>query len=263
MSESFYESVFGVRGKIALVTGGTRGIGLLISEGLVKAGAKVYVASRKEDACRETETTLSEFGDCIAIPADLSTIEGCEKLAVELEGREVELNILVNNAGVTWSEDLGQFHEKAWDKVVDVDMKAPFFLTQALLPLLRIGASAENRGSIVNVTSVNGLRPTTLHNYSYVAAKAGLGHLSRQLARDLRDDYINVNVMAPGFFKSKMTAVLFDTEEKEKEIMERAAMNRAGNLEDAAGLVIYFSSKAGAFVTGETIACDGGSVNTT
>ncbi len=260
--QSFYEQVFGVRGKVALVTGGTRGIGLMIAEGLVKAGARVYVASRKLDACEETEATLSQWGECVAIPSDVATIEGCERLADEINSREARLDILVNNAGVTWSEDIDKFHEKAWDKVMDLDVKSPFFLIQKLLPLLRAAASPENRASIINVTSVNGLKPSSLRNYSYVAAKAGLGQLSVQLARDLLHDNINVNVMAPGLFKSKMTAPIFATEELEAQALAAQPMRRAGAMEDAAGLVIYFSSKAGSFITGETIACDGGAVST-
>ncbi len=262
MSNSFYEHVFGVRNKVALVTGGTRGIGLMIAEGLVKAGARVYVSSRKVDACEETETALSVHGKCCAIPSDVSTIDGCEQLATAVGAREDHLDILVNNAGVTWSEDIDRFHEKAWDKVMDLDVKSPFFLTQKLLPMLRNAASPDNRASVVNVTSVNGLRPGNLRNYSYVAAKAGLGQLSVQMARDLLADNINVNVLAPGLFKSKMTAPLFSTQELERQVLAAQPMGRAGAMEDAAGIVIFFSSRAGSFITGATIVCDGGSVST-
>ncbi len=262
MSNSFYEHLFGVSGKIALVTGGTRGIGRMIAEGLVRAGARVYVASRKQDACQETEQTLSALGECIAIPADISTLEGCKHLAHEISNREKELHILVNNAGLTWSSQIDEFPEKAWDKVVNLDVKGPFFLSQQLLPLLRNAATPENRASIVNVTSVNGLRPSNLQNYSYVAAKAGLGQLSVQMARDLMQDYINVNVIAPGLFKSKMTAPLFANEEMEQQLLAAQPMGRSGAMEDAAGLVIFFSSKAGSFLTGVSVACDGGTTTT-
>jgi|TARA_Y100000310_G_scaffold322399_1_gene381438 NAD(P)-dependent dehydrogenase (short-subunit alcohol dehydrogenase family) len=262
MSNSFYEHLFGVTGKVAVVTGGTRGIGLMIAEGLVRAGARVYVASRKVDACEATQAKLSEYGECIAIPSDISDMEGCTRLADEIKEREQQLNILVNNAGVTWSVPIDDFHEKAWDKVVDLDVKGPFFLTQQLLPLLRSAASPDDRAVIVNVTSVNGLRPSGLQNYSYVAAKAGLGQLSVQMARDLMQDCINVNVLAPGLFKSKMTAPLFQTEEMEQQLMAAQPMGRSGAMEDAAGLVIFFSSKAGSFVTGVTVPCDGGASTT-
>ena len=166
MSEPFYEHLFGVRGKVALVTGGTRGIGLMIAEGLVRAGARVYVSSRKEDACAETERTLSQHGDCTAIPCDIGTLEGCERLASEIASREDRLHLLVNNAGLTWTAPIDEFPEKAWDRVVDLDMKSPFFLSQKLLPLLRAAASPAERAVIINVSSVNGIKPSRLQNYS-------------------------------------------------------------------------------------------------
>lgn len=263
MSKSFYEDLFSVRDKVAVVTGGTRGIGYMIAEGLVRAGARVYVASRKLEACEETQVELSKLGDCTAIASDLSTIEGCAKLAGEIGKREEKLHILVNNAGVTWSLPIDEFTEKAWDKVVNLDVKSPFFLIQKMLPLLRKAASPEARASIVNITSVNGLRPSPLQNYSYVAAKAGLGQMSKQMARDLMQDGINVNVIAPGMFKSKMTAPLFATEEIAQQAAASVPMGRPGAMEDIAGLVIFFSSKAGSFLTGTTVSCDGGSVTTT
>ena len=173
--QNFYEHVFGVRDKVALVTGGTRGIGLMIAEGLVRAGARVYVASRKVDACEATEEELSKYGFCKALPCDISTIDGCKTLAQDFRSHEQHLHILVNNAGVTWSMDIDEFTEKAWDKIMDLDAKSPFFLTQALLPELRCAATHQDRASIVNITSVNGLKPGGLRNYSYVVAKAGLG----------------------------------------------------------------------------------------
>lgn len=255
---NFYEHLFGVRGKVALVTGGTRGIGLMIAEGLVRAGARVYVSSRKQDACAEAERNLGEFGDCTAIPGDLRDISGCEALATAVAEREDQLHILVNNAGLTWSLPIDDFSEKAWDRVVDLDVKSPFFLIQKLLPQLRAAASAEQRASIVNISSVNGIRPSGLMNYSYVAAKAGLCQLSAQLARDLMADHVNVNVIAPGPFKSKMTAPLFATEEQDRQVTASFPMKRWGRMEDAAGLTIFLSSRAGSYLTGQTIPCDGG-----
>lgn len=254
----FYQHLFGVAGKVALVTGGTRGIGLMIAEGLVRAGAKVYISSRKEVACEEAERQLSEHGECVAIPGDLRDVAGCEALATALCEREDKLHILVNNAGLTWSLPIDDFTEKAWDRVVDLDVKSPFFLTQKLLTPLRAAASAEQRTSIVNISSVNGIRPSGLMNYSYVAAKAGLCQLSAQLARDLLADHINVNVIAPGPFKSKMTAPLFTTEEQDREVTASFPMKRWGRMEDAAGLVIFLSSRAGSYLTGQIIPCDGG-----
>lgn len=263
MSGSFYEHLFGVRDKIALVTGGTRGIGLMIAEGLVKAGARTYVASRKIDACKQTESQLSEHGFCKSIPCDLRDLDGCTRLANDFNAQESSLDILVNNAGLTWSMDIDEFTEKAWDRVVDLDAKSPFFLSQALLPALRTAATPERRASIINITSVNGLKPGGLRNYSYVVAKAGLGQLSAQLARDLMDQNINVNAIAPGPFKSMMTAPLFATEEMDAQVTEGFPMKRWGAMEDVAGLTIFLSSRAGSYITGMTIPCDGGSTTTT
>ena len=260
--QSFYEHLYSVQGKVALVTGGTRGIGRMIAEGLVRAGARTYVASRKVDACRETESALSTMGHCVAIPCNLVDIQGCHQLAQDFLQHESELNILVNNAGLTWSEDIDKFSEKAWDRVVDLDAKSPFFLTQALLPALREAATPECRSSVINITSVNGLKPGGLRNYSYVVAKAGLGQLTSQLARDLMGDNINVNAIAPGPFKSKMTAPLFATEEQDRQVTESFPMKRWGQMEDVAGLTIFLSSRAGSYISGMEIPCDGGSTTT-
>ena len=257
-SAGFYEDLFSVRGKVALVTGGTRGIGLMIAEGLVRAGARVYVSSRKQDACAEAEGKLRVFGNCTAMPGDLRDLAGCEALAAAFKEREEKLHVLVNNAGLTWSLPIDEFTEKAWDRVVDLDVKSPFFLIQQLLPQLRAAATPEQRASIVNISSVNGIRPSGLQNYSYVAAKAGLGQLSAQLARDLMADHINVNTIAPGPFKSKMTAPLFATPEQDRQVTESFPMKRWGRMEDVAGLTIFLSSRAGSYLTGQTIPCDGG-----
>lgn len=259
MSESFYEHLFGVRGQVALVTGGTRGIGLMIAEGLVRAGARVYVASRKVDACEAAQAALSPLGECVAIPADLATIEGCHALADEIVSREERLDLLVNNAGLTWNQPIDEFPEKGWDRVMDLDVKGPFFLIQRLLPQLRAAASHDRRAVIVNVSSVNALKPSGLANYSYAAAKAGLNQLSAQLARDLMDDHINVNVICPGPFKSKMTAPLYATEEMDRQMIENFPMKRWGAMEDVAGLTIFFASRAGSYLSGQVVACDGGS----
>jgi len=258
VTDSFYEHLFGVRDKVALVTGGTRGIGLMIAEGLVRCGAKVYITSRKEDACKAAEEKLSAFGYCTAIPGDISNLDGIKALSAEIISREQQLHILVNNAGLSWSANIDEFPEKAWDKVMDLDAKGPFFLTQSLLPQLRAAASAESRSTVINISSVNAIRPSGLQNYSYVAAKAGLQGLSAQMARDLNSDNINVNVIAPGPFKSKMTAPLYANEEVEKQVMESFTMGRWGVMEDASGLTIFLASRAGSFLTGVVIPCDGG-----
>lgn len=262
MSDSYYEHLFGVRDKVVLITGGTRGIGLMIAEGMVRCGARVYVTSRKAGACDEAQAKLSKLGSCTAIACDISTLTGCRTLANHIKRREDHLHVLVNNAGLTWSANIDEFPEKAWDSVMDLDVKTPFFLTQQLLPLLRAATSADTRSAIINITSVNGVKPSGLQNYSYVAAKAGLGQLSAQMARDLMDDHINVNAIAPGPFRSKMTAPLYATEEQEREVVAGFPMKRWGALEDVAGLTIFLASKAGSYLTGVTIPCDGGATTT-
>ena len=259
MTDSYYEHLFGVKDKVVLVTGGTRGIGYMIAEGFVRCGATVYIASRKPEACQEAEQALSKHGTCIAIPSDISDVAGCEKLADEIKNREAKLDVLINNAGVTWSEDIDRFSEKAWDKIVDLDGKSPFFLTQKLLPSLDAAATQASRAVVINVSSVNGIRPSGLRNYSYAFAKAGLQQLSVQMAQDLNERNINVNVIAPGPFKSKMTAPLYADEKVEAEVMQGFTMGRWGATEDAAGLAIFLSSKAGSFLTGLIVPCDGGS----
>lgn len=258
MSDSFYEHLFGVRDKVALVTGGTRGIGLMIAEGLVRCGARVLVSSRKPDACKATEEKLSALGECRAIACDISTVEGCRELASAVSSQEDLLHLLVNNAGITWGAPIDEFPEKAWDRVMDLDVKSPFFLTQLLLPQLRAAASAEQPAVVVNISSINAMKPSGLLNYSYVAAKAGLSQLSAQMARDLVDDHINVNVIAPGPFKSKMTAPLYASDEVEQQVIAGFPMGRWGELEDIAGLTIMLASRAGSYLTGVVIPCDGG-----
>jgi len=258
MNDSFYEHLFGVRGKVALVTGGTRGIGLMIAEGLVRCGARVLVCSRKPDACKAAEEKLSALGECRAIACDISTVEGCRELASAVASHEDRLHLLVNNAGLTWGAPIDEFPEKAWDRVMDLDVKSPFFLTQLLLPQLRAAASAEQPAVVVNISSVNAIKPSVLQNYSYVAAKAGLSQLSAQMARDLVDDHINVNVIAPGPFKSKMTAPLYASEEVEQQVIAGFPMGRWGELENIAGLTIMLASRAGNYLTGLVIPCDGG-----
>ena len=252
MSDSYYEHLFGVRDKVVLITGGTRGIGLMIAEGMVRCGANVYIASRKEDACRAAEDDLGQHGKCTAIPSDISSIDGCQTLADEIATREGRLDVLINNAGVTWSEDIDKFSEKAWDKVVDLDAKSPFFLTQRLLPQLRIAASPESRAVVINVSSVNGIRPSSLRNYSYVVAKAGLQQLSVQLAQDLNADNINVNCILPGLIATdelKGFGIIPPSEDKDGNPIPRLELTP--NPEDVADLALFLASPASDALTGE------------
>ena len=248
--------LFDLSGKTALVTGGTRGIGMMMARGLLQAGARVYISSRKADACEAAVKELQEYGAVEAIPADLSTEEECLRLAAELRSRTQGLHILINNAGATWGAPLEEFPASAWDKVVDLNLKSPFFLTRACLDMLEYAATHEDPARIVNIGSIDGLHVAGLPTYSYAASKAGLHHLTRVLARELGPRNITVNAVAPGPFESKMMAATLDA--FGDSIAAMAPLRRIGRPDDMAGVAVYLSSRAGAYVTGAVIPVDGG-----
>ena len=248
--------LFDLSGKTAVVSGGTRGIGLMIARGLLVAGARVYVSSRKADACAVAEQELSQYGTVTAIPADLSTEPECLRLAQEVADREQALNVLVNNAGATWGAPLAEFPAAAWDKVVDLNLKAPFFLTRAFLPLLEAAGTRDDPARVINMGSIDGLHVPSLPTYAYSASKAGLHHLTRVLARDLGPRHITVNAVAPGPFESKMMAATLQA--FVAAIAESAPLRRIGRPDDMAGVAVYLASRAGAYVTGAVIPVDGG-----
>ncbi len=250
--------LFDVKGKVALVTGGSRGIGEMIAEGFVANGVKTYISARKADACNATAERLREQGECISIPADLSTTEGIESLAGAIRERESQLDILVNNAGASWGASIEEFPESGWDKVMDINVKGPFFLTQALLPLLEASASQADPARIINVGSIDGLNVNKLGTYSYGPSKAAIHHLTRTFASHLADRFITANAIAPGPFPSKMTAGIAET--MGDMITSHTPLKRWGEPADMAGVAIYLSSKAGAYVTGAVIPVDGGIV---
>ena len=252
------KNLFDVSGKVALVTGGSRGIGEMIAEGYVANGVKTYISARKADACNATAERLSEQGECISIPADLSTMEGIAALAEEIKSRESQLDILVNNAGATWGAPIEEFPEAGWDKIMDINVKGPFFLTQALLSLLEVSGSAEDPARIINIGSIDGLNVNKMGTYSYGASKAAIHHLTRTFASHLAGRHITANAIAPGPFPSKMTAgvakVMGD------EIAKNVPLKRWGEPADMAGSAIYLASKAAAYVSGAVIPVDGGIV---
>ena len=252
------KNLFDVSGKVALVTGGSRGIGEMIAEGFVANGVKTYISARKADACDATAARLSEQGECISIPADLSTMEGIEALVGEIKSRESQLDILVNNAGATWGAAMGEFPEVGWDKIMDINVKGPFFLTQALLPLLEAAASAEDPARIINVGSIDGLNVNILPTFSYGPSKAAMHHLTRMFASHLADRHITANAIAPGPFPSKMMEHTLNT--MGERIRQGVPLKRVGEPSDMAGAAIYLSSKAGAYVNGSVIPVDGGIV---
>ncbi|ARN75239.1 SDR family NAD(P)-dependent oxidoreductase [Oceanicoccus sagamiensis] len=252
------KDLFSVAGKVALVTGGSRGIGAMIARGLVENGARVYITARKEEELTATAESLSALGECIAIPGDISTVSGLEMLVAVIAERESQLDILVNNAGATWGETIDAFPETGWDKVMDLNVKSPFFLIQKCLPLLRVSANAEDPARIINIASINGITYPGMPNYSYSASKAAMIQMTSHLAVDLVKEHINVNAIAPGLFPSKMTA--FAVDGQEEAVGATIPRGRIGSPEDAAGTVIYLSSRASAWVVGHTLALDGGMI---
>lgn len=249
------KNLFDLEGKVAVVTGGSRGIGAMIARGFVENGVKTYITARRAEELQATADELSALGECIAIPSNLGDHEGVQSFAAELKSRESRIDILINNAGASWGAPLDDFPESGWDKVMDLNVKSLFFLTQALLPQLRAGATDEDPARVINIGSINGLSYAPLQNYSYTASKAAVHHLTRQLAVDLAADNVSVNAIAPGFFPSKMTAHLLD---HEAEMAAAIPRRRIGTPEDAAGSAIYLCSRASAFVTGHVLVLDGG-----
>lgn len=252
------QSLFSVEGKVALVTGGSRGIGRMIAEGLVRNGVRTIISSRKADVCDSVADELSGFGECISMPADLSAPEGVADLAARVADREPRLDVLVNNAGATWGAPLEEFPDSAWDKVLATNVKAPFELTVALLPQLRAAASAEDPARVVVIGSVDGLRVPDTENYAYAASKAAVHMVTRQLAHRLVREHVNVNAVAPGPFPSKMMAFVLDAEGGEEMVAGSVPMGRIGRPSDVAGTVVYLCSPAGSYLTGAVIPVDGG-----
>jgi len=259
-------NLFSIEGKVALITGGSRGIGEMIAAGFLANGAKVYISSRKADVCAATATRLQETygGQCIPIAGDLSSIEGIETVVAALSSQEDKLDVLINNAGATWGAPIEEFPEAGWDKVMDTNVKGVFFLTQKLLPMLEKAASHEDPARVINVGSVDGIKTPIFDNFSYGPSKAAVHHLTRVLAAHLVKRNIICNAIAPGPFPTWMLSagVGFggETDIDWSSVGESNPRGRVGTPEDIAGLAIFLSSRAGAFTVGEVITCDGGSV---
>ncbi|HWA91760.1 MAG TPA: SDR family NAD(P)-dependent oxidoreductase [Rhizomicrobium sp.] len=248
--------LFSLAGKTALVTGGSRGIGLMIAKGFVEAGVKTYISSRDAKACAEAQAALG--ASCIALPNDLGRTEGVKALADAIKARETKLDILINNAGAAWAEPIDQYSEKGWDKVMAVNLKAIFTLTQALLPLLRAAATEDDPARVVNIGSIDGILQPTLESYAYSASKAAVHHLTRNLAKHLAKDNINVNAIAPGPFDTKMLAPVLSVARKAVE--DSVPRKRVGRDDDMIGAAIFYCSRASAYVTGTVLPVDGGIV---
>jgi NAD(P)-dependent dehydrogenase (short-subunit alcohol dehydrogenase family) len=247
--------LFSVEDKVTLVTGGSRGIGLMIATGFVEAGANVYISSRKAEVCEQVASELSGVGRCTPLPADLSTEEGCRLLAGELAQREDRLDVLVNNAGATWGAPLLEFDEAAWERVLALNVKGVFHLTKFVLPLLEAAGAAAEPARVINIGSIDGIHVPALETYSYSASKAAVHQLTRHLARRLAPS-VTVNAIAPGPFESKMMAATLEA--FGEQIAAAAPLRRIGRPDDMAGTAIFLASRAGAYLTGAVIPVDGG-----
>ena len=245
--------LFSLKGRTVLITGGSRGIGRMIAEGFLAQGARVYISARKAEACDQAAKELSAFGHCVSLPADVSTLDGAKALVQAYAKHEKSLDILVNNAGAAWSAPYDEFPESGWDKVVDLNLKTPFFLTQALTPMLR-QAATDHLAKVINIASIDGISVNPQETYSYAASKAGLIQLTRRMALRLAPERIAVSAIAPGAFASDMNK---DARDHGDEIKGRIPAGRIGEPEDMAGAAIYLASRAGDYVMGSTLVVDG------
>jgi NAD(P)-dependent dehydrogenase (short-subunit alcohol dehydrogenase family) len=250
--------LFDVAGKTVLITGGARGLGRMIAEGFVRAGAKVYVTSRDAAELERAVAELSALGMCIPLLLPKMTAENLSALAVELACRESRLHVLVNNAGRTWGAPLDSFPDSAWADVFAVNVQAPFTLTRALLPLLTAAATADDPARVLNIGSLAGAVVERLNAFSYASSKAALHHLSRELAAELAPRHITVNLIAPGYFETRMTSHIRADETATEKLLSRVPLGRFGRGEDVAGACLFLASRAGSYMTGSEIFMDGG-----
>ena len=259
MSSIDTTTLFSLSGKVALVTGGSRGIGRMIAEGFVRSGATVYITSRQSNACAQAAAELSAIGPCQAMPADLATAQGRRSVVRALETRERSLHILVNNAGTNWAAAFSDYPEAGFQKVIDLNLAALFFLTRDLTPMLERTGRSDDPSRVINIGSIDGLHVSTVlptPTFAYSASKAAVHHLTRTLAVALAPKQITVNAVAPGFFESKMTAQTL--REHRGAIEEACPLHRIGHPEEMAGVAIYLASRAGAYTNGAVIPVDGG-----
>ncbi len=249
------KDLFSLEGRTALVTGGSRGIGKMIAQGFLEQGAKVYITARKAPVCDQTAEELSQYGECVSLPHDLSSVAGCETLAAELSTHETKLDILVNNAGAAWGADFDEYPESGWDKTMDLNVKSLFFLTQKLHAIMKAAARADRPGKVINIASIDGIKINPWETYAYQASKAAVIHLTRRMAARLIEDNICVSGIAPGAFPSEMNRAAKDMGEA---VAKMIPAKRIGRAEDMAGAAVFLASKAGDYVVGDTLAVDGG-----
>lgn len=255
------KNLFDVGGKVAVVTGGSSGIGAMMARGLLENGAKVYITARKEERLIAMQEELSQYGECVAIAADMSKVEGIETFVAAVSKQEDHLDILINNAGANWAAPVDQFPESGWDKVMDINIKSIFFTTQKFIPLLKAAGNADDPARVINIASINGIRNSGMPTYAYTASKSAAINLTTHLATDLAHYHINVNAIAPGFFPSNMTKQIVENEAMTKAAIAQIPRGRAGKPEDIAGTALYLCSEASAWLVGQTIPLDGGMIS--
>lgn len=251
------KGLFDVSGKTVVVSGGSSGIGAMMARGFLEHGAKVFIMARRADALRVKAQELSAFGECIAIPADLSSVSEITKAVNKIQAATPTIDVLINNAGANWAEPLERFQEAGWDKVMDINIKSIFFTIQKMLPLLSDG-KPEDPARIINIASVNGLRNSGLPTYAYSASKSAVIHLTKHLSTELATNNITVNAIAPGLFASNMTKQIVDDQEQVRSALDRIPMGRLGSPSDIAGTSLFLASKGSAWMTGQTVVLDGG-----
>lgn len=258
-TNEYLGSLFSLTGKTALVTGGGGGIGLMITRALVSSGAKVFIASRKLEACQAAAATMKGLpGSCIALQADLQREEGVNHLAATIAEQTDKLDILINNSGRSWGAPLDTFPWKAWEDIMTLNVTAPFTLTRQLIPLLAKSGSPEQPARVINIGSVMGTMPQGFPAYSYAASKAAIHHVTKILANELASRHIVVNAIAPGPFPTDMTAVFLQNQTTSKAVKQAVPLNRLGTENDMAGLVLCLCGAGGAFISGAIIPLDGG-----
>ena len=250
-------SLFDVSGKVAVVSGGSSGIGAMMARGLLENGAKVYITARKAERLMAMAEELSQYGECIAIPADMSKVEGIEAFAAAVAERESQIDILINNAGANWSAPLEAFPEKGWDKVMDINIKSIFFAIQKFLPLLKASGTLDAPARVVNIASINGIRNSGMPTYAYSASKSGVIHLTEHLGAELAATGINVNAIAPGYFVTDINSG-FLASDYGQAMKKRMPQRRWGEMQDLTGPLLLLASDASAYMTGACLEVDGG-----
>ena len=255
---NFLQDTFGLANKVILVTGGAKGLGRMMAESLVRAGAHVLVAARSLEDCEQAAEELSQFGQCTPLSADLSKMEELEELANNVARDHKALHGLLNNSGRSWAAPLETFPADRWDQVMELNVKSPFYLMQKLLPLLKAGATAEDPARVINISSAGGIDADAMNAYPYAASKAALIHLTKGLAKELAEQDILVNSIAPGFFPSRMTRPIQADESMREQILSGIPLGRFGSKEELGALSVYLNCRASAYVTGQVIAIDGG-----